>query len=96
MGTRRDFLKISGMGLAGGALAQIGCGKHSDMPREKRILVPSLTNVSGPRSLRSVAEAHGILVGCAASPGNPYAQFTPRVQAAPRRKGPAPPSLEEQ
>jgi endo-1,4-beta-xylanase len=65
VGTRRDFLKLSGLGIAGGALAQIGCGRRHAIPEPGRAFAPTLTDVTGSRSLRAAAEAHGLLVGCA-------------------------------
>jgi endo-1,4-beta-xylanase len=75
--TRREFL-IRAAAAGAAAMLPIGCGQ----PKSKvasRSIAPTLSDGSGPRSLRAHGAAHGLLVGCAVVPrhldGEPqYAQ----------------------
>lgn len=58
MRTRREFLKVASLALAG-ALPGAGSIARAE----------ATTEVSGARSLRAHAEARGLLVGCAVVPG---------------------------
>jgi len=68
--TRREFLEqavaaAAAVGLP--ALVPLGCGQPEASPAT-RALAPTLSDVSGPRSLRAHAAARGLLVGCAVNP----------------------------
>jgi endo-1,4-beta-xylanase len=68
--TRREFLKNAAAAAAAGGLSAalpLGCGGPKAGPGG-RATAPTLTQVSGPRSLRAHAAAHGMLVGCAVNP----------------------------
>jgi endo-1,4-beta-xylanase len=70
--TRREFLQAAAATMAAGVLP-LGCGgsKTALGPKPKtgaRGQAPTLTDVSGPRSLRAAAAAHGLLDGCAVNP----------------------------
>jgi endo-1,4-beta-xylanase len=61
MHTRRNFLRMTAMTAASAAVCSEGIA-------EKKTESPSLTNVTGDRSLRAHAEQHGLLIGCAVVP----------------------------
>lgn len=60
MQTRREFLKAAGMALALGTAPGILSAENSTAAES--------SEVTGPRSLRSHAEARGLLIGCAVVP----------------------------
>lgn len=67
--SRREFLKNSAAAAGGLAAAlPLGCHRPNLIPPPPGQAVPSLQDVSGPRSLRAHAAAHGMLVGCAVIP----------------------------
>jgi endo-1,4-beta-xylanase len=63
--SRREFLILSAAAAAAGAApAALGKRKHPSGNAE----VPTLVEMTGPRSLRAHAEDHALLVGCAVVP----------------------------
>jgi endo-1,4-beta-xylanase len=68
--TRREFLaQAASVGVAAGlsAIPPMGCSQAKAGPMMQPA-APTLNDVSGPRSLRASASAHGLLVGCAVNP----------------------------
>jgi len=68
--TRREFLARAAVTAAAGGLPvllPLGCAQPQAAPAP-RGTAPQLNGVSGPRSLRAHAAAHGLLVGCAVVP----------------------------
>jgi endo-1,4-beta-xylanase len=68
--TRRQFLSSAAAAAAASGLSSIlplGCSQPKS-GLQTRTIVPALNDVTGPRSLRAHALAHGLLVGCAVNP----------------------------
>jgi endo-1,4-beta-xylanase len=68
--TRREFLSSAAAAAAATGLSSflpLGCSQPKAGPGSHAI-APTLNDVTGPRSLRAHALAHGLLVGCAVNP----------------------------